>query len=120
MERIGNALLSVIIISVMVLGGAVTSILTNGDEAAASRSPQYKGELNADDTWSGEFFAENIKVPEGITLTIEAGTKVSMYRDNYFIVEGTLVLNGTVENPVIFDCVTPGRVHDKRDRSCYG
>ena len=43
-------------------------------------------------------------VPEGCTLTIEAGTKVYSHKFSGIIVDegGTLIVNGTPENPVVF------------------
>jgi len=43
-------------------------------------------------------------VPEGCTLTIEAGTRVYSHKYSGIIVDegGTLIVNGTPENPVVF------------------
>ncbi len=46
---------------------------------------------------------DSILVPEGCTLTIDAGTRIHSYNKSCILVAGTLVVNGTVENPVIFE-----------------
>lgn len=45
---------------------------------------------------------DSILVPEGCTLTINAGTRIHSYNASCFLVAGTLIVNGTPENPVIF------------------
>lgn len=46
---------------------------------------------------------DSILVPKGCTLTIDAGTKIHSYNKSCILVAGTLVVNGTPENPVIFE-----------------
>lgn len=46
---------------------------------------------------------DSILVPEGCTLTIDAGTRIHSYNNSCILVQGTLVVNGTPENPVIFE-----------------
>lgn len=46
---------------------------------------------------------DNILVPEGCTLTIDAGTRVHSYNKSTIYVGGTLIVNGTPENPVYFE-----------------
>lgn len=43
-----------------------------------------------------------IQVDTGSTLKIEAGTKIYLHADAPFLVDGTLIANGTKEEPVIF------------------
>lgn len=45
---------------------------------------------------------DSILIPEGCTLTIDPGTKIHSYNKSCILVAGTLVVNGTPENPVIF------------------
>ena len=45
---------------------------------------------------------ESVLVPVGCTLTIEAGTHIYSYVNSEIIVMGTLIVNGTIDNPVIF------------------
>ncbi|MES2691415.1 MAG: right-handed parallel beta-helix repeat-containing protein [Bacteroidota bacterium] len=46
---------------------------------------------------------DSILVPFGCTLTIDAGTRIHSYNNSCILVQGTLVVNGTPENPVIFE-----------------
>jgi len=43
-----------------------------------------------------------IQVDTGATLNIEAGTKIYLHADAPFLVDGTLITNGTKDEPVIF------------------
>jgi len=45
---------------------------------------------------------DSILIPEGCTLTIDAGTRIYSYNKSSILVAGTLIVNGTPENPVIF------------------
>lgn len=46
---------------------------------------------------------ESILVPEGCTLTIDAGTRIHSHNKSSLFVAGTLIVNGTANNPVIFE-----------------
>ncbi|MBC7384463.1 MAG: hypothetical protein H7296_15965 [Bacteroidia bacterium] len=46
---------------------------------------------------------DSILIPKGCTLTIEAGTHVYNFNKSAFLVQGTLIINGTVDKPVIFE-----------------
>jgi hypothetical protein len=46
---------------------------------------------------------DSILVPEGCTLTIDAGTRIHSYNKSCLLVAGTLIVNGTYENPVVFE-----------------
>lgn len=46
---------------------------------------------------------ESVLVPEGCTLTIDAGTHIYSHVKSSFLVAGTLLVNGTNSNPVIFE-----------------
>ena len=46
---------------------------------------------------------DSILVPEGCTLTIDAGTRIYSYNKSSILVAGTLIVNGTPENPVYFE-----------------
>lgn len=46
---------------------------------------------------------DSILVPQGCTLTIDAGTKVHSFNASTILVAGTLIVNGTSENPVVFE-----------------
>jgi hypothetical protein len=45
---------------------------------------------------------DSILIPQGCTLTIEAGTQVHSYNKSCILVQGTLVVNGTIEKPAVF------------------
>ncbi|NPA68321.1 MAG: hypothetical protein GXO50_06890 [Chlorobi bacterium] len=45
----------------------------------------------------------SVAVAENQTLTIEEGTHIYSHKDSRFIIAGTLKVNGTEENPVIFE-----------------
>lgn len=45
----------------------------------------------------------SILVPEGTTLTINEGTRVHSHIKSTFYVQGTLIINGTNEKPVVFE-----------------
>jgi len=46
---------------------------------------------------------DSILVPSGCTLTIDAGTHIYSHTKSCFLVAGTLIVNGTSDNPVIFE-----------------
>ncbi len=45
---------------------------------------------------------DSILIPKGCTLTIEAGTQIHNYNKSCILVAGTIIVNGTIEKPVIF------------------
>ncbi len=45
----------------------------------------------------------SVLVPFGCTLNIDAGTKIYSYNNSAILVQGTLKVNGSYANPVIFD-----------------
>ena len=51
---------------------------------------------------AGVYVANTISVPAGETLTIDAGVVIKFEFDTRFDVEGTLIVDGTPGNPVIF------------------
>lgn len=46
---------------------------------------------------------DSILIPRGCTLTIEAGTHIYNYNQSAILIQGSLVVNGTVDRPVIFE-----------------
>jgi hypothetical protein len=46
---------------------------------------------------------DSILIPHGCTLTIDAGTHIYSHVKSCILVSGTLIVNGTVTNPVIFE-----------------
>lgn len=56
--------------------------------------------------WRGDkphVIFDSIYIPEGCTLTIDAGTHIHSYNKSSILVAGTLIVNGTPENPVYFE-----------------
>jgi hypothetical protein len=45
---------------------------------------------------------DSILIPKGCTLTVEAGTQIHNYNRSCILVQGTLIVNGTIEKPVVF------------------
>ncbi len=79
--------------------------------ASAAPATIVGGILTSDTTWTqgGTYQIDTyIDVPAGVTLTIEAGVTVENYSGNgsdryNFDVEGTLIANGTAEQPIHFN-----------------
>jgi hypothetical protein len=46
---------------------------------------------------------DSILIPKGCTLTIEAGTRIHNYNKSAILVQGSLVVNGTIDKPVVFE-----------------
>lgn len=46
---------------------------------------------------------DSILIPKGCTLTIDAGAKVHSFINSAILVQGTLIVNGTADNPVVFE-----------------
>ncbi len=46
---------------------------------------------------------DSILIPHGCTLTIDAGTHIYSHVKSCFLIAGTLIVNGTTNNPVIFE-----------------
>lgn len=73
---------------------------------------EKKGDLTHDETWSGEILiTEPVVVPEGVTLTIDAGTVVKFKHSRGYKVGsekrgltilGSLIAVGTPENQIWF------------------
>jgi len=68
----------------------------------ASTENELFGQLSSNKTLtSGTTYGlGRLVVPEGVTLTIEAGTTLRAYRNSQLIVDGTLLVQGTETNPV--------------------
>lgn len=45
---------------------------------------------------------DSILIPKGCTLTVEAGTQVHSFNKSCILVAGTLIVNGTIEKPAVF------------------
>lgn len=61
--------------------------------------------IDADTTWTNDLpyvIYGGVQVAQNVRLTIQEGCRIYMYADAPFIVDGTLVVNGTAESPVGF------------------
>ena len=61
------------------------------------------GDITSDQTWDGTFYTRDINIKEGVTVNITAGSVWKHPEDSYTNVEGTLLVEGTEENPVVID-----------------
>ena len=65
-------------------------------------------DITANTTFSGNvFIGKNIAVSPGATLNIQPGTKLTFLNGAYLNVNGTLISNGTTNNKVTFDFISP-------------
>lgn len=65
----------------------------------------HKNDSICNVTWSSDkphLVYGYVRVPNGCTLTIEPGTEVYFHGGSYFFIEGTLIVNGTDAEHVIF------------------
>lgn len=63
----------------------------------------YKGTILPTTTFTSKIpyvIYDSLVIPEGETLTIESGTRIYMHYNANIIVHGTLLIQGTLENPV--------------------
>ncbi len=49
------------------------------------------------------YLMDSVLVPKGCTLTIDAGTHIYNYNNSAILVAGTLIVNGNINSPVIFE-----------------
>lgn len=64
-----------------------------------------KGEILSTDTWQADkpyLIYNSALVDTGATLTIEAGAKIHFHRNSRFYVAGTVLADGTKEEPIVF------------------
>ena len=85
----------------------LTCIDNDGGKSSASIlidiTNTREGKLAMDETWSEEMnIIDTVIVPEGKTLTIEEGTQVVFPEETSLLVLGNLIVNGSLEQKVIF------------------
>jgi subtilisin family serine protease len=78
------------------------------------RGPEERvpGYVQTDTTWSADkvyILDSDLTVNAGVTLTIPAGGTVRFDGDYSLIVNGTLIADGTAEQPIVFESNTGGR-----------
>lgn len=61
-------------------------------------------QINSD---SSIYINEDITISKGVTVQIQAGSIIAISKGVNIINNGTLVVNGTNENPVVFTCIDP-------------
>ncbi|MBS3806448.1 MAG: hypothetical protein KGY60_02985 [Bacteroidales bacterium] len=64
-----------------------------------------RGEVLGTQTWTSDkpyLIYNSALVDTGSTLTVEAGTQVHFHKNSRFYVAGTLLSEGTIEDPVVF------------------
>ncbi len=49
------------------------------------------------------YLMDSVLVQKGCTLTIDAGTRIHNYNNSAILVAGTLIVNGNVNSPVVFE-----------------
>ncbi|HTY75331.1 MAG TPA: hypothetical protein VMD05_07190 [Candidatus Nanoarchaeia archaeon] len=83
----------------------VLTLLNCSHFSGAQTGTQVNGIISQDTTWtkanSPYLLTTPVAVNNGVTLTIEAGTTVEIYY--YIQVDGTLVVNGAVTDPVFLE-----------------
>ncbi len=66
------------------------------------------GHVTADDTWSGEFWTDDITIDPDVTITVAAGSTWYVPALNFIEVEGTLIIAGTEALPVSVEELNSG------------
>ena len=91
-----------------VAAGAVQITATSAgfsDTTTVTALLEKSGIISSDETWSTFIkLTDDVKVSDGVTLTIDAGTviKVTEGADIQVLVEGTLLSQGTSEDEIVF------------------
>lgn len=82
----------------------VDEVLNQNPADSVPLGTYISGDLYEEQTWTkenGPYYINDIYIPSGITVTVEAGTE--MFVDGYVAVFGNLILNGAENNKVIMD-----------------
>ncbi len=70
------------------------------------------GSLILDEVWSGNVILKgDITVPQGVALTIEAGTVIIAPVGKGFVVNGSLICNAYLSNEIVFTTYTPDGIY---------
>lgn len=82
----------------------VDEVLNQNPVDSVPLGTYISGDLYEEQTWTkenGPYYINDIYIPSGITVTVEAGTE--MFVDGYVAVFGNLILNGAENNKVTMD-----------------
>lgn len=92
-------------VAVLVVGCALWSF-GQGQAEAAPNATQVSGNISANTTWtltnSPYEVTDTLAVLPGVTLIIEPGVQVLVAEHTHFIVQGSLVAEGTAQNGIKF------------------
>lgn len=78
--------------------------------------------LTADKVW---YVSDNILIPDGVTFTIEPGTKIKVAERKEIIANGKIIAHGTPQKPIIFDSEYEDKTwsgitgHENKDQVIY-
>ncbi len=73
--------------------------------------------IDQDTHWNNDkapYLVDKLIIPEGITLTVEAGTIVEFRQQGQMTIHGKLIIQGTAENQVVFTALKRERQEDLR------
>lgn len=88
--------------------GRTTVVATSGslsDSVTVTVLTGKSGVIGSDESWSSFVrLTDDVKVPDGVTLTVNAGTEIQVVEDENIqvLVEGTLLLQGTNGDTIVF------------------
>ncbi|MGA1792552.1 MAG: hypothetical protein ACMUHM_01240 [Thermoplasmatota archaeon] len=99
--------ISVLFSGLSIIGGS------DGSESAPWFTPEIaNGEITSDQTWNGTFYTTDIVIKEGVTVNITSGSTWRHPQNSDTYVEGTLLIEGTEENPVVIEELVSGQGWD--------
>jgi hypothetical protein len=71
-----------------------------------------QGTINASETWNSSQIidiTDDLSIPAGITITVQAGTRIQIAENANLLIQGKILVQGTQENPVHFTAKTWGK-----------
>jgi photosystem II stability/assembly factor-like uncharacterized protein len=69
----------------------------------------WQGTITQNTTWSGQVFVVgNLAVASGVTLTVQPNTTVKFFGGTQLTIDGSLLVNGTSQNPVTMTSINTG------------
>ncbi|MGA1822044.1 MAG: right-handed parallel beta-helix repeat-containing protein, partial [Thermoplasmatota archaeon] len=98
--------ISFLLVAVLTLSGIglVFSSQSHSSGSETRFTPEIaRGPITSDQTWDGTFYTTDIVIREGVTVNVTAGSTWRHPDNSYTYVEGTLIVEGTNENPVIIE-----------------